>query len=1770
MSKRLFTILFLFLALPFGLSAQNCALSVNISSPGTTICSGSSVVLTAATTAGTGPFTYLWSTGETGSTISANKAGTYTVTVTDKTTGCKAVAKGITLREASTPAAPAAKNAVVCQNSPATLTATGSGGVYQWYDAPVSGNFLKTGDTYVTPPIMGTTTFYVETTVGGCTSPRTAVTVFITGKPDVAGAAVCSGGGATLLASGADSYTWYDAATGGKVVGSGPSFRTPPLLKTTIYYVVAATNGCTSAPTPVIARVNPPPPTPVVTNVNICSGQVASLHADAPEGFFDWFDVPTGGVSLISSPDYTTPALTATKTYYVQVKLNDCESPRVPVTVFVSPIPQTPAPQTATVCYNTGTTLTAAAKPVGTYAWYDAAIGGRLLKTGVTFNTPALTSNTTYYVENRSNAGCISERAAVKVAVNPPVATPVAAGAVICSGAMASLFTTSPADGNYQWYDAPVGGKLLAASPHYTTPALTESKTYYLQATANGCASTRTAVQVTVIKPLAAPKVSNTTVCYNGAAVLTATGASGSYAWYDSATGGKLLSTGSTYVTPNLTSQATYYVETSVNDCVSPRTAVTVDVITRPSPPVASGTSVCSGTSAQLKAGGSGIIEWFGVPAGGTPLFTGSNFTTPKLSEKTVYYIQSRVGDCVSQRVPVTVNISSTDDTQFVYPSGTFTPKSPNPKPIINNPSGGTFTSSPAGLVFVDDHTGEIDVKASAPGQYIVTITSNGSCAATYSAGVNIVSVLNARFAYGGPFCQFGLNPQPKFFPNASAGTFTATPAGLTFTSTATGEINLAKTQPGTYEVTNTIYNFDGTIASSEKAKVTIDQGAIADAGPDQTVAPGSTVQLAGSIIGVAGGRWSGGLGKFSDPDRGDATYTPAAGERQVTLTLTTDDPSGTCGPGVDKVIINITTGLPAPTAPGTSTCKGSIATVSATGPGGTYHWYDAAENGTELSTGPNFITPPLTQTTTYYVNTTVGNLISEMTAVTVRVNEQPQPPIVRSLVACEGSPTTLTARGSKGTYQWYDAPVGGTLLSLDSIYVTPGLVSNTSYYVQAVVDGCVSERTKVDVTVTKLAKITSASANIICSGVAQSYDITADQPGTTFLWSRAAVAGISNTAVSNQSSPQITETLTSATADPVDVTYTIIPVVNGCSGQPFNYVVTVYPSPQVTSDPASKLCNMTTGNYAVGFNIPGVSFSWSREVVPGISNLAVRGQMANVIREVLYNTTNKPIDVTYVFNYQTSNCSGPPFKWVATVNPSVNITSKAADETCSGSALDYTITSNVSSATFTWSRSAVPGISNPASGTQTGNKINEVLVNKSASAINVIYVITPKAFDCDGIPFAYLVKVNPEIPQRKIRTNSPVCLNSDIKLNVDPVAKATYRWTGPDNYNASGPNPVIKNVTKKMAGIYSLYITVNNCTSLADTATVVINDPPTAKAGKNVRACVTDEYIQLEGIIGGGTNTGVWSSSGTGHFSPSENEKRARYIPSDKDKTAGSVVLTLSSTSKDDCDIATSDMTITFGKIPGVDAGKSIDVCEQQKSVKMDGTVFAPGGGKWTTSGTGTFISPESEQGAVYQPSDEDVKKGSVKLTLTANNPGQCYFATGTMTITFLPPPSVNAGGVRYVQKNHTITLTPTVSDENVQYQWLPATGLNDNKIKEPTLTGDVDGIYTLYVTDKLGCVGKSEVMIKVSPDITIPNTFTPNGDGINDFWEIKGLIAYESTTVDVFNRYGEKLFHSVGYSSPWDGLFNGKQLPAGTYFYIIDMKTGKPPLSGPVTILR
>jgi len=84
------------------------------------------------------------------------------------------------------------------------------------------------------------------------------------------------------------------------------------------------------------------------------------------------------------------------------------------------------------------------------------------------------------------------------------------------------------------------------------------------------------------------------------------------------------------------------------------------------------------------------------------------------------------------------------------------------------------------------------------------------------------------------------------------------------------------------------------------------------------------------------------------------------------------------------------------------------------------------------------------------------------------------------------------------------------------------------------------------------------------------------------------------------------------------------------------------------------------------------------------------------------------------------------------------------------------------------------------------------------------------------------------------------------------------------------------------------------------------------------------------------------------------------------------------------------------------------------------------------------------------------------------------------------------------------------------------------------------------------------------------IPNTFTPNGDGVNDTWNIKNLDTYTNTTVEILSRYGARIFFSNGYPVPWDGKYKGADVPSGTYYYIITTGVGKKPHIGFIAVVR
>ncbi len=138
----------------------------------------------------------------------------------------------------------------------------------------------------------------------------------------------------------------------------------------------------------------------------------------------------------------------------------------------------------------------------------------------------------------------------------------------------------------------------------------------------------------------------------------------------------------------------------------------------------------------------------------------------------------------------------------------------------------------------------------------------------------------------------------------------------------------------------------------------------------------------------------------------------------------------------------------------------------------------------------------------------------------------------------------------------------------------------------------------------------------------------------------------------------------------------------------------------------------------------------------------------------------------------------------------------------------------------------------------------------------------------------------------------------------------------------------------------------------------------------------------------------------------------------------------------------------------------------------------------------------------------------------------------------------------------------------------WTPAATLSDPNSPEPTATPSATTTYYYSYQTADGCTYSDDVVVIVRAELLVTNTFTPNEDGYNDTWAIRAIQNYPAADVTVYDRWGQRVFHSVGYNNEneWDGTLLGARLPEGVYYYYIDLKTGNEEdvYAGYVTIVR
>ncbi|WPU95079.1 gliding motility-associated C-terminal domain-containing protein [Mucilaginibacter sabulilitoris] len=221
-----------------------------------------------------------------------------------------------------------------------------------------------------------------------------------------------------------------------------------------------------------------------------------------------------------------------------------------------------------------------------------------------------------------------------------------------------------------------------------------------------------------------------------------------------------------------------------------------------------------------------------------------------------------------------------------------------------------------------------------------------------------------------------------------------------------------------------------------------------------------------------------------------------------------------------------------------------------------------------------------------------------------------------------------------------------------------------------------------------------------------------------------------------------------------------------------------------------------------------------------------------------------------------------------------------------------------------------------------------------------------------------------------------------------------------------------------------------------------------------------------------------------------------------------------------------------------------------------------APGNNQYSWS-PATGLSDPNVRNPVANPTQ------TTAYTVKVTNDKQC-FTTKTVTLTVLPPPIADAGGDKKIFEGQSVKLDGSAKFGDV-YSWTPVDYLSDPHSLNPIASPVDDITYTLHVTSNFNCgTDENSVFVRVYKKVVVPNTFSPNGDGVNDFWDIEALVTYPQSLLTVYNRYGRQVYSSRGYDQPWKGTYNGNVLPTGTYYYVIDLKSGAPLLSGWVQIIK
>ena len=447
----------------------------------------------------------------------------------------------------------------------------------------------------------------------------------------------------------------------------------------------------------------------------------------------------------------------------------------------------------------------------------------------------------------------------------------------------------------------------------------------------------------------------------------------------------------------------------------------------------------------------------------------------------------------------------------------------------------------------------------------------------------------------------------------------------------------------------------------------------------------------------------------------------------------------------------------------------------------------------------------------------------------------------------------------------------------------------------------------------------------------------------------------------------------------------------------------------------------------------------------------------------------------------------------------------------------------------------------------------------------------------------------NVDAPKIDAGSNTTICAVSSYTTNgVKNLGTAQWTTSGTGSFTNGTTLTSIytPSTSDTTAGSVKLYLTVtgtaNQCLGQTAKDSLVLTfdkiSVPKSYAGVNSSICAQTNYTASATATN--ANSIKWASNGTGTFQNDAIED-AIYVPSVSDVTVGQVTLTMQVNGGGNCISAhpTSNIVLTINKLPTAAIIGSSSICIGSNApVVFTGTPNAivsynlNGGSNQTitlsNSGSASFMSNNVNADQTFN------------LVSVTNASTGCNLNTSSsiniIVVAYPLAPNVSNDST-YCEQDNIDLLTAQANGGGV-LKWYSDAVLTDSIGTGISFNPNYfTSSYYVTETNLIGCESLPSVInITVNKcEVKVPSAFTPDGDGVNDNWELEHLdLIYPKNVVKIFNRWGGIVFESTagGYEKhPWDGKIKQDDLPVASYYYIIEYNDAKTEsVKGIVTIIR